>query len=252
MSICRESSNNNIDNNFSRIRTINDLLNKYNDDNLLNFNDFLFKNNNDNNENYQNDNNHQTNKHDQNDNKQMNYKVNILEYIFLKIINFRMKCMILKKKMVIYYFKIILIYIIEYFSSLDKKWENKFELLKKFKQKYGHCNVPSIKKKKKISKLNDQNSNIKDELSQWKSLSRWCYRQRLYKHSMPSYRIQKLEEIGFKFETNKNSSRLKEKEVTINIPSFCIKSVFNSSNYSNNMKNNITQQYTQQEQVKKI
>ena len=64
----------------------------------------------------------------------------------------------------------------------DAIWNNKFEQLKKFKLKYGHCDVSSEKKS-------------------LRSLAAWCTKQRISQKFEPikvlDYRIKKLNSIGF-------------------------------------------------------
>jgi helicase associated protein len=63
-------------------------------------------------------------------------------------------------------------------TIFDINWNNKFELLKKFKKRFGNCMVPE----------------------DWKenpTLGRWVIRQRVYKDYLSDERIEKLDQIGF-------------------------------------------------------
>lgn len=63
-------------------------------------------------------------------------------------------------------------------TIFDINWNNKFELLKKFKERFGHCMVPEDWKENPI-------------------LGRWVIRQRVYKDYLTDERIEKLNQIGF-------------------------------------------------------
>lgn len=64
----------------------------------------------------------------------------------------------------------------------DVLWNERFEKLKKFKKRYGHCDVPQSEKR-------------------FQSLATWCVKQRIYKKfqrlKVPDERITKLNSIGF-------------------------------------------------------
>lgn len=68
-------------------------------------------------------------------------------------------------------------------NQLDLRWEMKFLELKKFKKKYGHCDVPLL------------------TIKRYKSLGRWCVCQRLLRKFEPGHfdddRLRKLDKLGF-------------------------------------------------------
>lgn len=67
-------------------------------------------------------------------------------------------------------------------AVLDEKFEHNFHLLKQYKKKYGHCNVP-------------------DKSKDYPKLGRWCTFQRKWKKrsplEYPPDRLEKLNELGF-------------------------------------------------------
>jgi hypothetical protein len=65
---------------------------------------------------------------------------------------------------------------------LEEKWEMQYYELKKFKKRYGHCDVP-------IS--------LKPEYKRYRVLSRWCRTQRMRAKYINPDRVNKLNKIGF-------------------------------------------------------
>ncbi len=83
-------------------------------------------------------------------------------------------------------------------NNWDRKWEEKYDLLKKYKEKHGHCNVP-------------QGHKEDPPLGDWVNNQKRHFRKLLKKSEKESWseqnkiRFEKLSKLGFSCELRKNS-----------------------------------------------
>lgn len=79
-------------------------------------------------------------------------------------------------------------------KELQKNWEENFEKLKKYKQRFKNCNVPI-------------------EWEEDKKLAAWVDAQRKGKHKLPDDFVKKLEKLGFDFNYKESSWEVKYREL---------------------------------------